>query len=148
MSRTTPAKWITKPGVAVLVPAFVLTAALMVIGLVNRSLGEIVDLLPFLLAYLFVPGLVGVMAAVVTRRFARWQQWLTATGTVLLAMFAGGWWISPFYPLEPHRSFGAGMVVVIYVGPVYLVVTAVVAVVMAVITRVRARRVRKTQLSR
>lgn len=136
MSRTAPAKWITKPGVAVLIPAVVLTAALMVIGLVNRSLAEIVELSPFFLAYLFVPGLVGVVAAAVTRRFARWQQWLTATVTVLLAMFAGGWLISPLYPLETGRTFSGGMIVVIYVGPVYLVMTTVVAAVMAVLTRV------------
>lgn len=136
MSRTAPATWVTKPGVAVLVPAVVLTAVLTVNVLVNFSLADTVESLPFFLAYFTVPGLLGVMAAAAARRFARWQQWLTATVTVLLAMFAMGWLISPLYPLQTKRTFGGGMIVVIYAGPVYLVVTAVVAAIMAVLNRV------------
>lgn len=148
MSRAAPATWVTKPAVAVLISAVVLTAVLTVNVLVNFSLADTVDSFPFFLAYLTVPGLVGVMAAAATRRFARWRQWLTAMVAVLLAMFAMGWLVSPLYPLETGRTFGGGMIVVIYAGPVYLVVTAVVAAAMAVITRVRARRLSANQLSR
>ena len=143
MSQTAPAKWVAKPAVAVLITDGVLTAALTVSALINVSLPEVLELLPLVLAYVTVPGLVGVMAAAATRRFARWQQWLTATVTVLLAMFAMGWLIPPLFPLETERTIASGMFVVFTTGPVYLVMTAVVAVVIAVITRGRARRVRK-----
>lgn len=146
MSQTAPAKWVTKPAVVVLITDGVLTAALTVNALINVPLLEVLEFLPLVLAYVTVPGLVGVLAAAATRRFARWQQWFTVTVTVLVAMFVMGWLFPPLYPLETKGTIAGGMFVVFIAGPVYLVMTAVVAIVVAVITHGRARQVRKDLL--